>query len=148
MADDTAPTDRPTGVRAGGTLDLSTGRPAPPPPPAPAPRLPRTPDPDVRVGKALDLSRGTGAPRKRRASDTLGHGPVVRETVDLTTHTPAPAAPSNRQASPARNAPPTPAASRSKPPPRQPRGVAPKAASSSLADLLDPEVLARLRGDG
>ena len=152
MADD-SPT-RPTNVRAGGTLDLSTGRPAPPPPEPPAPRPPATPDPDVRVGKALDLSRGrTGSPRKTRASDTLGHGPVVRETVDLSTpgtpkppaapaHT-APATP-RRDATPSKPKPsPAPSASR-----KPPRGVAPKSASSSLADLLDPEVLARLRGEG
>ena len=157
MADDAPQPPRPTGVRAGGTLDLSTGRPAPPPPEPPAPRPPVTPDPDVRVGKALDLSRGRGGtPRRTRAADTLGHGPVVRETVDLSTPA-APEAPTERSAPAAASAkkpagapkssskPSGPSASR---PARTPRGVAPKSASSSLADLLDPEVLARLRGDG
>ena len=177
MSDDARPAPTPP-VRAGGTLDLSTGPPAPPPPPAPRP--PATPDPDVRVGRALDLSRKPGGPSRRRpAAATLGHGPVVRETIDLSTATPAasggappPAdAASGRPASGAqaeggRSKDGQSEGGRSKhggskgggsggrggsrpdarPSGTPARGVAPKAASSSLADLLDPEVLAKLRG--
>lgn len=154
MADD-APSSRT--VPARGVLDLSTGPAAPPPPPAPRP--PVTPDPDVRVGKALDLSRKAPSPQPKRASDSLGHGPVVRETIDLSTAKPPRAEPSPPSASAPRREEPAAKRGRSSgPPPRHSgpqdsgrsnkRGVAPKAASSSLADLLAPEVLARLRGNG
>lgn len=154
MAHDSTPD-----LRTRGVLDLSTG-PAAPPPPAPAPRPPATPDPDVRVGKVLDLSKTSGTPRPARASDSLGHGPVVRETIDLSMHTPPKPTPSASVTAPTESPRRTePRRSRSDgPPPRRsgppepsrsaPRGVAPASASSSLADLLDPEVLARLRGDG
>ena len=160
----------PSSLPTRGVLDLSTG-PAAPPPPPPAPRPPVTPDPDVKVGKVLDLSKRPAAPSPPAPRDVLGSGPVIRETIDLSTKaapTPEPA-PSVRPAESRpgkkrdrsgqeRSGPPnrsepqhrSGSKNRSEPPGRSkpPRGVAPKSASSSLADLLDPDVLARLRGDG
>lgn len=154
MADDSTPTPRKPDVRAGGTLDLSTGAPAPPPP-EPAPLPPAPADTDVKAGRTLNLSTGKApsAPRRKPAAASLGPGPVVRETLDLSSKTPAPAA----DAAPTARAP-------SKPPTsggpkgkggrrddrgggkNRKRGEAPTAASESLADLLDPDVLAKLRG--
>ena len=157
MADETTASDdtpRP-GVRAGGTLDLSTGKPAPPPPPEPAPLPPAPADSDVRVGKALDLSKGTGpkgSSRRKPAAASLGGGPVVRETLDLSTKEPAPAASAEpaASASPKRGGPKGGSkkgrSSRGGPKKDQSRGKAPAASSESLADLLDPDVLAQLRG--
>ena len=144
-----------------GVLDLSTG-PAAPPPPPPAPRPPATPDPDVKVGRVLDLSKRPGTPSPPTPRDVLGSGPVIRETIDLSSKaapTPAPAAapsgprPDKRERSgPEQSGPENRSGSqnrreqRERPKPQ--KGVAPKSASSSLADLLDPDVLARLRGGG
>ena len=156
MTDDSKP-------RAGGTLDLSTGAPAPLPPPRPVPRMPAEPDPAIRAGKTLDLSvRPPGRSQPKPPSFT--NGPVIRETVDFSTKAPPPETPSAPAPSsrPPRD---TPKRSRQREAPadsgrqreagrqrdapadsgRQ-RGTAPASAASSLADLLDPEVLAKLRG--
>ncbi|WP_412070180.1 hypothetical protein [Rubrivirga sp. IMCC43871] len=153
MADDSAP--RPDLSK--GVLDLSTG-PAAPPPPAPTPRPPAVPDPAVRVGQALDLSTGrppSGPPRKPSLG-SLGSGPLIRETVDFSSlKPPAPAeAPAKAERAPR-------AERRAGHAPRQRddrndgghsgnrdrgKGTAPASSGSSLADLLDPEMLAKLRG--
>lgn len=144
--------DAPQTPKAGGTLDLSTGRPAPPPPEPPSPQMPENPDPAIRAGKTLNLSTGRPArtERKTPVAATLGAGPIIRETVDLSTKRAEPAAPAPK--------PPTEPHARhstgGKPSgsPRRERsstsgrGKAPAASSSSLADLLDPDVLAKLRG--
>ena len=136
--------------KAGGTLDLSTGKPAPPPKPPPAPPpMPDDADPSVRAGKTLDLSKRAASPSRRRAADVFGSGLAVRETLDLSTETPAPDATAPPQSTP----PKTDVPNRKKGPKRSPkssggsreRGKAPASAASSLADLLDPEVLAKLR---
>jgi len=152
MADDSTPTPRKAAVRAGGTLDLSTGAPAPPPP-EPAPLPPAPADTDVKAGRTLNLSTGkaSSAPRRKPAAASLGPGPVVRETLDLSTKTPPPAA---EAASPAPPKASTPTGSRGKGGRRddrgsgknRKRGEAPTASGESLADLLDPDVLAKLRG--
>ena len=163
--------DAPSPLPTRGVLDLSTG-PAAPPPPPPAPRPPVTPDPDVKVGKVLDLSKRPAVPGPPPARDVFGSGPVIRETIDLSTNAPPAPEPSETSAKPAkvgpdqkrdrsgsgRSGPPhrPDSQTRSEPPNRSEpsgrskpqRGVAPKSASSSLADLLDPDVLARLRGEG
>jgi hypothetical protein len=152
MADDSTPTPRKAVVRAGGTLDLSTGAPAPPPP-EPAPLPPAPTDTDVKAGRTLNLSTGKApsAPRRKPAAASLGPGPVVRETLDLSTKTAAPAA---EAASPAPPKASKPSGSRGKGGRRddrssgknRKRGEAPTASGESLADLLDPDVLAKLRG--
>ena len=153
MADDSAP--RPD--LSSGVLDLSTG-PAAPPPPAPTPRPQAVPDPAVRVGQALDLSTGrppSGPPRKP-SPGSLGSGPLIRETVDFSSMKPPAPAPARGERAP-----------RSETGPRQrddrndrgnrndgghpgdrarDKGQAPASSGSSLADLLDPEMLAKLRG--
>ncbi|MEM0964051.1 MAG: hypothetical protein AAGK21_16100, partial [Bacteroidota bacterium] len=54
--------------KAGGTLDLSTGKPAPPPQPAPAPPpMPEDADPTVKAGRTLDLSKTEGGRSRKRA---------------------------------------------------------------------------------
>ena len=157
--------------KAGGLLDLSTGK--PPPPPAPTPRAPVTPDPSVKAGKTLNLSTGK-APRRapKPTSEALGGGGVVvRETVDLSGHAPPkpPAAP-EPASRPDRSGPGSSRSSSSRSDRRgggkrsdgdrndsRPRGdqrddrdggrgTAPAAASESLGDLLSPEMLAKLRG--
>ena len=155
MADDPTPTPRKPDVRAGGTLDLSTGKPAPPPP-EPEPLPPAPADSDVKAGRTLNLSTGkppSGGGRRKPAAATLGPGPVVRETLDLSTQTPEPRV-EDTPAAPASARPTTPKRSNDKGggqrddrPKGKKRGEAPASASSSLADLLDPDVLAKLRGD-
>ena len=147
MADD--PTPRPD---LKGVLDLSTGPGAPPPPAPVLPKRPVTPDPEVRVGRALDLSkRPPATDRRPPVSATLGDGPVIRETIDLSTATP-----------PAPEPTPAPTAERRDDRGRgrrddgrggsggrtrdRDRGKAPASAGESLADLLSPEMLAKLRG--
>ena len=164
MADD-SPTPPRADVRAGGTLDFSTGPGAPPPEP-PAPRPPVTPDPEVRAGRTLDLSvKPPGTTSRKPPIQDFGGGLVMREKVDLSTKRPEPsaeAAPEQTKPQPRRDAPRGGGgrdASR-----RQggrdsgrgrdsrdtgrgrSKGEAPASASSSLADLLDPEMLAKLRG--
>ncbi len=171
--------DAPSPLPTRGVLDLSTG-PAAPPPPPPAPRPPATPDPDVKVGKVLDLSKRPAVPGPPPPRDVFGSGPVIRETIDLSTKAASlpeaaekPAedqgGKSRRQSGAGRSGPPNrpgpqsqgsqnrsrsknrpEPSERSEPSgrPKPQKGVAPKSASSSLADLLDPDVLARLRGDG
>ena len=87
-----------------------------------------TRDEAPKAGGTLDLSTGK-APRRRKRK---GPPALVHETINLST-----------KRAPAEPAPPP----RPERAPRTPRGKAPKAASSSLADLLDPDTLARLRGD-
>ncbi|WP_412062222.1 hypothetical protein [Rubrivirga sp. IMCC45206] len=150
MADDSASRpDLPKGV-----LDLSTG-PAAPPPPAPTPRPPAVPDPAVRVGQALDLSTGrppSGPPRKPSIG-SLGAGPVIRETVDFSSPMPPAAAPPEREP---RSEPRSGSGPRRRDDRndrgnrgdsgRRDQGKAPASSGSSLADLLDPDMLAKLRG--
>lgn len=152
---DTAPDPTPPQapeVRAGRTLDLSTGKPPPEPkePPRPTftPLPPAEGDPEVRAGQTLDFSTGKApSARRKPAVASLGAGPVVRETLDFSTATP-----------PAETPPP---ASTGKPSggtkpkrPSKPKGERnkgrgrPKPSGNSLAELLDPETLARLRGEG
>lgn len=167
MADDSTTPPR-ADVRAGGTLDFSTGPGTPTP--EPTPRPPVTPDPEVRAGRTLDLSvKPAGTTSRKPAPIDFGGGLVMREKVDLSTKAPPAPEPS------ASTAPST----TSEPRPRRdtPRGgggrddargrggrddsrsrggrddsrnrskgEAPASASSSLADLLDPEMLAKLRG--
>lgn len=155
MADDIPTPEPKPDVRAGGTLDLSTGRPAPPPPEPPAPLPPAPADSDVKAGRTLNLSTGkpsTSSARRKPAAASLGPGPVVRETLDLSTKTAPPPAPDIPKA----EAPPPAKPNRSRPKGDGPRGSSsnrsrpsrdvPASASSSLADLLDPDVLAKLRG--
>lgn len=163
MADETTPPDaspetsppdaRPLDVRAGRTIDFSTGKPAtaapsrPSGPPLPAPLPPAEGDPEVRAGQTLDFSTGKAPTTRRKpAVASLGAGPVVRQTLDLSTGKP-----------PQPEAPPTPAAPRAPAPKptgsrtrdagKRDRGR-PSSSGSSLAELLDPETLARLRGEG
>ena len=165
MADDPTPTPPKPDVRAGGTLDLSTGKPAPPPP-EPTPLPPAPADSDVRAGRTLNLSTGKAPSggRRKPVAASLGPGPIIRETLDLSSKTPKPAPdeisapPSAASASAAAS---TGGGPKGKAGPskgtggrrddrskgRSKRGEAPASASSSLADLLDPEVLAKLRGD-
>lgn len=146
--------------RPGRTLDLSTGKPPEPKPEESGPKLVPLPAPEgapeVRAGQTVDFSTGK-APvgRRKPAAASLGAGPVVRETLDLSTATPAPpeAAPPASGPS-ASGAPPKPKGG-GKPrdagkPKRtdQPGRGRPKPTGNSLADLLDPETLARLRGGG
>ena len=156
MADDQ------TTPKAGGTLDLSTGKPAPPPTPPPAPPpMPADADPAVRAGRTLDLSKRPSVPSTRRPAG-FGGALTVRETVDLSTRTPAPTEPAPSATAPR---PTDSGAARSthgggsarggdsrggdsRGGGSRERGKAPASAASSLADLLDPEVLAKLRGDG
>lgn len=155
MADD-SPTPAPRNdVRAGRTLDLSTGRPAPPPPEPPAPLPPAPADSDVKAGRTLDLSTGkpsTASDRRKPAAASLGPGPIVRETLDLSTKTappPAPAAPraeTHPRATPPAGGPRRDSSDRGTSNRGPSKRGAPASASSSLADLLDPDVLARLRG--
>lgn len=154
MADDSTPTPRKPDVRAGGTLDLSTGAPAPPPP-EPAPLPPAPADTDVKAGRTLNLSTGKApsAPRRKPAAASLGAGPVVRETLDLSTKTPQPPADSASASPQAEAKPDRPKQGKGKGTRRDDRtggrskrGEAPTASSESLADLLDPDVLAKLRG--
>lgn len=160
MADETAPTDAhttpPEPLRAGQPLDLSTGKAPSKPPPEPVRLVPMpAPEgaPEVRAGRTLDMSTGKApAPRRRKpAAASLGPGPVVRKTVDLSTDTP----PAEAPAAEAKPAP-------SKPSPK-PKGSnkgrggrsdnrgqggrgGPASSATSLADLLDPDTLAKLRG--
>ena len=215
MADDPTPDEtappadapRPA-LRAGQPLDLSTGKAPTKPPPEPVRLVPMpAPEgaPEVRVGRTVDFSTGKApaAPRRKSAASTLGPGPVVRQTLDLSSPAPppdaAPPAPGGQAAEPeikrrkrsgsrpgrggqpvspstqgAQSGPPSsesdsrrgggppdPRGGRGGPPPSRndKRGGRPSdnagggrggAASSatSLADLLDPETLARLRGGG
>ncbi|MGB3542252.1 hypothetical protein [Rubrivirga sp.] len=152
--------------KAGGLLDLSTG-PAPPPP-APTPRAPVTPDPDVKAGKTLNLSTGKPARRAPKPTKEMlgGGGVVVRETLDLSTKRaeptePAAPEPSSRAHSSRtdnrgggnrsggkRNDGRHRGGTRDNRSGRDDggRGKAPAASSESLADLLSPEMLAKLRG--
>jgi hypothetical protein len=152
---DTAPDPTPTRapeVRAGRTLDLSTGKPPTEPkePPRPTftPLPPAEGDPEVRAGQTLDFSTGKpSSGRRKPAAASLGAGPVVRETLDLSTATP-----------PAETPPATPPKSTGEAPSSKPKRSAkpkgkhdkgrgrPKPSGNSLAELLDPETLARLRG--
>lgn len=158
MADDSTPTPRTPGVRAGGTLDLSTGAPAPPPP-EPVPLPPAPADTDVKAGRTLNLSTGKApsAPRRKPAAASLGPGPVVRETLDLSSKTPEPSAEAAPSAAPSAPSKPSSGGSQGNKPKgggrrddrkggRSNRGEAPTASGESLADLLDPDVLAKLRG--
>ena len=134
-----------TNPKAGGTLDLSTGKPAPPPPPEPAPPpMPDDADPSIRAGRTLNLSKREGVVRRRRAADTLGGGLAVRETLDLSTET-EPAPPDATASRPKREKKGQKPSGRSD---TRERGKAPASASESLADLLSPEMLAKLRGEG
>jgi len=114
-----------------------------------------TPDPEVRAGRTLDLSVGPPSRERRKpAAASLGAGPVVRETLDLSTKTvaPEPTETAPAEAKPPRSGPkpprsgPKPSAPKGGPDRKRDRGKAPASASSSLADLLDPDVLAKLRG--
>ena len=88
---------------------------------------------------SLDLSTGK-APRRRKRN---GPPPVVQQTINLSTPKPevppeAEATPASVQTSGKKNSKGTGARRDRRPP---------KAAGTSLADLLDPDTLARLRGD-
>jgi hypothetical protein len=158
MADETPPPDpddRPA-LRAGQPLDLSTGKPAPPPSepdrPTFTPLPAREGDPEVRAGRTVDFSTGkAAAPRRKSAAASLGAGPVVRETLDLSTARPEPAE-AAAPAEPAASGAPRRGAGGSGKPKRsgEPKGGQkrgrPKPTGNSLAELLDPETLARLRG--
>lgn len=92
---------------------------------------------DDKPSYSLDLSTGK-APRRRKRK---GPPPVVQQTINLST--PKPETPPETEAQPA-----------SGPKSNGKRGTGkrgdrrpPKAAGTSLADLLDPDTLARLRGD-
>ena len=128
----------------------------------------------VPAGRTLDLSvKPAGTTSRKPSPPDFGGGLVMRETVDLSSKTvPKPEPPAPRAGSPT-SAPPS---ARSEPRPRRdaPRGgrddsrgrggrddsrgrdsgqdrskgEAPTSSSSSLADLLDPDVLAKLRGGG
>lgn len=107
---------------------------APPPHPDPPAGGPTPEAPGPARGHAggftLDLSRNTPGKRKRK-----GPAPLVTRTIDLSTKKAAPAPPQ-----------PPPKA---EPPPKAPRrekGGGPPRGGATLADLLDPETLARLRG--
>ena len=100
------------------------------------------PDDAPKAGSTLDLSTGKAPPRQKRK----GPPPVVQQTINLSTKT----AEAPKDAVKAQ----TPATSKSSKPKtgkdrggRSKRRSTPAAASSSLADLLDPDVLAKLRGD-
>ena len=214
MADDPTPDEtappadapRPA-LRAGQPLDLSTGKAPAKPPPEPVRLVPMpAPEgaPEVRVGRTVDFSTGKAptAPRRKSAASTLGPGPVVRQTLDLSSPAPppdaAPPAPGGPVAEPEKkkrkrsgsrpgrggqpvsqstqgaqsgpppsksnrrgSGPPDTRGGRGGPPPsrndkrggrpsddaRGGRG-GPASSATSLADLLDPETLARLRGGG
>lgn len=98
------------------------------------------PDPEApgepRQGFTLDLSTGKAPSRRKRK----GPAAVVQQTINLSTPKP------EASKSPS---PPTPRTS----PPSTPkgggqgRGRRPPRSGNSLADLLDPETLARLRGE-
>jgi hypothetical protein len=95
------------------------------------------PQPAARPGFTLDLS--TGKPGRPRAT-RKGPPPVVQQTINLSTKT----------AAKAPEAPPEPAPT---PAAKQPRGAGPRSGGparsggTSLADLLDADTLARLRGE-
>ena len=99
---------------------------------------------DARKGFSVDLSTGK-APRRRKRK---GPPPVVQQTINLSTPKPpkdeTPAASSSAGAGVS-------ASGRKKGSmsgkPRRNERSAPRS-GNSLADLLDPETLARLRGDG
>lgn len=161
-----------TTPKAGGLLDLSTGKPAPPPAPKkPVPAMPEDADPAIAAGKTLNLSKktGGGGGRNRRKHAQLANTALVRETVDLSSATSKPPAePPKAQAAqptsggrkgsktkdgrpkgdPRKGGRPTGGGKRDNRRDGGPssRGKAPAAAQSSLADLLDPDVLAKLRG--
>lgn len=85
-------------------------------------------------GFTLDLS--TGKPAAPSAPKRKGAVPVVQQTVNLSTSKPEAA--------------PEPPAEPTKPKPERSKGKGggrPRS-GSTLADLLDPETLARLRGEG
>ena len=160
MADDSPTTPPRADVRAGGLLDLSTGKAAPPPEP-PTPRPPVTPDPEVKAGRTLDLSvKPAGTTSRKQPIQDFGGGLVMREKVDLSTKTvPKPEPPASAEASatpeprPRRDAPrggggrnDARGGGRRDDTRNRSKGEAPASASSSLADLLDPEMLAKLRG--
>ena len=97
-----------------------------------------------RAGSTLDLS--TGKPPRRRKR--TGPPPVVQQTINLSTKPAATAPAETPTPSAAKEGPATKGGKKPKPSSkRSKRGAPPASASSSLADLLDPEVLARLRGD-
>ncbi|MDT0632193.1 hypothetical protein [Rubrivirga litoralis] len=172
----TAPPNRPA-LRAGRPLDLSTGKAPSKPPPKPVRFVPLpAPEgaPEVKVGRTVDFSTGkAGAPpRRKSAAASLGPGPIVRKTVDLSTETPRPApsemsqGEASAEARPAKRkrkrsggskaakggATSSGGASRGRGgsggPPDKGKPSGPASSATSLADLLDPETLARLRGDG
>lgn len=98
---------------------------------------------DDKPAFTLDLSTGKAPTRRKRK----GPPPVVQQTINLSTPKPAPEA-----ESPTAPAPPTanagrPKGSKASGAPRD-RSTGPKAGGTSLADLLDPDTLARLRGGG
>ena len=162
MADETPPPDdRPTPpdpLRAGQPVDLSTGKAPSKPPPEPVRLVPMpAPEgaPEVRAGRTLDMSTGKApAPRRRKsAAASLGPGPVVRQTVDLSTDTPPAGAPAAEAAPRASAPPPGPKKGRGgRPDKRDKRDASgrggPASSATSLADLLDPDTLAKLRGGG
>lgn len=86
---------------------------------------------------SLDLS--TGKPPRRRKRK--GPPPVVQQTINLST--PKPATPPEAAPAPASG----PKSGGQKGGSGRDRKRAPKSAGTSLADLLDPDTLARLRGD-
>ena len=102
-----------------------------------------TPSPDdARKGFSVDLSTGK-APRRRKRK---GPPPVVQQTINLSTPKPPKEEPPIASSSPAKRgdgrtkgSPSGKARRKGRPAPRS---------GNSLADLLDPETLARLRGDG
>lgn len=96
-----------------------------------------------KAGSTLDLSTGK-PPRRRKRKGPL---PVVQQTINLSTpkaEAPPPEAPKPTDGDPSNRKKSTSSGGSG----RSKRGSAPTSASSSLADLLDPEVLAKLRGDG
>ncbi|MEM1117038.1 MAG: hypothetical protein AAF845_00940 [Bacteroidota bacterium] len=94
---------------------------------------------DGKPSYSLDLSTGK-APRRRKRK---GPPPVVQQTINLST--PKPEAPPEAEAKPQAASGPKGGRKKGTGGTRDRRP--PKAAGTSLADLLDPDTLARLRGD-
>lgn len=96
-------------------------------------------------GFTLDLSGAGTRPRKKKGAPAL-----VTRTINLSTPKPAPPPePEAPEAKAPRPAAPTPTPTPRKGPGRDERARTPRREGGhSLADLLDPETLARLRGEG
>lgn len=97
---------------------------------------------DASTGFTLDLSTGKAPSRRKRKRK--GPAPVVQQTINLSTpRTEKPAEPAKGPDATATSSRKTKGASSAS----RKKQQAPRSAGTSLADLLDPETLARLRGE-